>query len=58
MNISVSAAIILQAVITKLKKSTVNWELSDGEKQEILLDWTKNTIKSVDDIIERFYKDR
>lgn len=55
LNISVSAAIILQLVVTKLKESNVAWQLSEDEKQELLFDWTKKTIKSVDEIIERYY---
>lgn len=58
LNISVSAAIILQSVVTKLKASDIDWKLSEDEKQEILLQWTKNTIKSVDQIIERYYQEK
>ena len=58
LNISVSAAIILQSVVTKLKQTNIDWQLSKKEKQEILLDWTKKTIKSVDDIIERYYEEK
>ena len=54
LNISVSAAIILQSVVTKLKQSKVEWQLSDAEKLELELDWTKKTIKSSDEIIKRF----
>jgi len=57
LNLSVSAAIILQSVVTKLKQSTIKWQLSEEEKQEILLEWTKNTIKNVDEIVERYYSD-
>jgi len=57
LNISVSAAIILQSVITKLKQTNIDWQLSKKEKQEILFDWTKKTIKSVDEIIERYYEE-
>ncbi len=56
LNISVSVAIILQNVTEKLHKSTLAWTLSEKEKQEILLNWTKNSIKHVDKIIERFYQ--
>lgn len=56
LNISVSAAIILQSLVTKLKQSNVHWQLSKEEEQLILLEWTKNTIKSVDEIVERFYE--
>ncbi len=55
-NISVSAAIILSNVIERLKKSDINWELSDSEKDNILLDWLKNSIKASDEIVERFCK--
>jgi len=58
LNISVSAAIILQSVVTKLKQSKVKWQLSEAEKDELLLDWTKKTIKSSDEIIERYYTDK
>jgi len=58
LNISVSAAIILQNVVTKLKQSDVAWQLSEEEKEVLQLDWTKKTIKSADEIIERFYKNR
>jgi len=54
LNISVSAAIILQHVVTKLKQSEVDWQLSEEEKHELLIDWTKKTIKSIDDVMERF----
>ena len=56
LNISVSAAIILQHVTTKLKQSNVNWQLTEAEKQEKRIDWCKKTIKSYDEIIERFYQ--
>ena len=58
LNISVSAAIILQHVTTKLKKSDINWQLSEDEMAEKRLDWCKKTIKSYDDIIERFYENK
>ncbi|WP_250434511.1 TrmH family RNA methyltransferase [Hanstruepera flava] len=55
LNISVSAAILLQDVTTRLKKSTINWELTETEKLEKRLDWIKKTVKSYDDIVKRFY---
>ncbi|WP_136481850.1 TrmH family RNA methyltransferase [Cognatitamlana onchidii] len=56
LNISVSAAIILQHVTTKLKQSGIDWRLTDHEKNEKRLDWCKKTLKSYDDIVERFYQ--
>ena len=56
LNISVSAAIILQHITTKLKQSDINWHLTIEEQQEKRLDWIKKTIKSYDEIVERYYQ--
>lgn len=58
LNISVSVAIILQTLTTKLKKQNFNWELTEDEKLEKQLDWTKKSIKSIDDIVERYYENK
>tara|TARA_R110002050_G_scaffold4573_1_gene22088 strand:+ start:66500 stop:67153 length:654 start_codon:yes stop_codon:yes gene_type:complete len=55
LNISVSAAIILQDVTTKLKQTDIDWQLTENEQLEKRLDWCKKTIKSYDEIVERFY---
>jgi len=53
-NISVSAAIILHHLTTSLRKSEINWQLSDHEKEEILLTWLKKTIKKSSLLIDDF----
>ena len=53
-NISVSAAIILQNLSSKLRKTNLDWQLTESEKLERRLDWTKKTIKSIDAILTRF----
>lgn len=58
LNISVSAAITLQHVTTKLKKIDIDWQLTENEKLEKRLDWCKKTIKSYAKIIERYYENR
>lgn len=55
LNISVSAAIILQHVTTKLKKTDLNWQLTEQEQLEKRLDWLKKSIKSYDEVVARFY---
>ncbi len=55
LNISVSAAIILQHVTTKLRKTNIDWKLTNEEILEKKLDWISKTIKSYDDIVARFY---
>lgn len=54
LNISVSAAIILQYVTNKLRNSEINWQLSEAEKLELNLKWIKKTIKNYDAIVARF----
>ncbi|MEL6917570.1 MAG: RNA methyltransferase [Bacteroidota bacterium] len=56
LNISVSAAIVLHTLTDQLKKSDVNWQLTATEKLERRLNWTKKTIKSIDDILARYYE--
>lgn len=58
LNISVSAAIILQHVTTKLKQTDIPWQLTENEKLEKRLDWIKKTVKSYDEIVERYYEDK
>lgn len=53
-NISVSAAIILHHLTTKLRTSEINWQLDENEGEEILLDWLKKTIKSSSLLIDDF----
>ncbi len=57
LNISVSAAIILQHVTSKLRASDVRWQLSQEEKLQKRMQWAKKIIKSHEKIIERYYKD-
>ena len=56
LNISVSAAIILQHATSQLKKSKVAWQLNQDEMIEKRLDWINKTIKDYDDIVERYYE--
>lgn len=53
-NISVSAAIILHHLTEKLRKSSIDWQLSDNEKDPIKLDWLKKTIKMSSELINEF----
>jgi tRNA (guanosine-2'-O-)-methyltransferase len=55
LNISVSVAIILQHVVSLLKRSNIDWRLSQEEQIEILFEWTRKSIKSVDQIIDHYY---
>lgn len=57
LNISVSAAIIIQEVTEKLRKSGLPWQLKENEILDKRMDWTKKSIKNVKEIISRFYQE-
>lgn len=57
LNISVSAAIILQNLTSRLKRSEIDWQLTDEEKFDIRMNWATSCIKSSDRIIERYFKE-
>jgi tRNA (guanosine-2'-O-)-methyltransferase len=58
-NISVSAAICLHTLVTKLHQlETVNWHLNDEEKEQLKLIWLKNSIRKVDLIEKDFLAKR
>ena len=56
LNISVCVAIILQQLTEKLRKSDIKWHLSEQEKIDIRLDWTKKSVRSIDEVLKRFYQ--
>lgn len=55
LNVSVSAAIILQDVTARLRNSRLQWQLSEEEQLQKRLDWCRKTLKSSDAIENRFY---
>lgn len=57
-NISVSAALCLHTLIHKLHSSAINWELNELEKEQILLQWLRNSINRSELIETEFYKNR
>tara|TARA_B110000495_G_C23004661_1_gene593340 strand:- start:584 stop:1255 length:672 start_codon:yes stop_codon:yes gene_type:complete len=56
LNISVSAAIILQKLTAELKKSAIDWQLSEEEKEDLRLEWAKNTVQRINDHLKEFDK--
>ncbi len=55
LNISVSAAIIIQNIMSRLHKSDIKWQLTEKEILEKRLLWAKNSIKDIKRIEERYY---
>lgn len=54
LNVSVAAAIVLNTLRSRLNASEIPWQIPENERDEIRLDWTKKTVKSVDEIISRY----
>ncbi len=46
-NISVSAALLMNSLMVRLRNSNLNWMLSDDEREMLRLDWTRKTITRV-----------
>jgi tRNA (guanosine-2'-O-)-methyltransferase len=55
LNVSVSVAVTLHHLTHKLRsQSKIDWQLNDSEKQRILLDWLRASIKRVDLLEDKF----
>jgi tRNA (guanosine-2'-O-)-methyltransferase len=57
LNISVSAAIIIQNLMSRLHKSDIKWQLTKNEILEKRLAWTKNSIKDIKRIEARYFEE-
>ena len=53
-NISNSVAIIVSFCIEKLRKSTIQWQLSEEEKNELLFEWVQKSVNKPELLIKRF----
>lgn len=57
LNISVSAALVIQDITNRMRHSDVNWQLTEDEVLEKRLDWTRKTIKDIDYIEKQFVEE-
>ncbi|MDH4058522.1 MAG: RNA methyltransferase [Cyclobacteriaceae bacterium] len=54
LNLSVSAAICINEVISKLHQSSVNWKLTEEEKNGLRLEWYRKSIRNSSVIIKQY----
>ena len=54
LNISVAVAIVLQQLTDKLRRSNIKWQLTDEERYSVLEQWTKISVRNVNDVIKRY----
>ncbi|MBF7090069.1 RNA methyltransferase [Flavobacterium sp. ALJ2] len=57
LNISVSAAIIIQNLTSRLRNTEIDWHLSDNEILEKRLAWAKSSIKDIKRIEARYFEE-
>jgi tRNA (guanosine-2'-O-)-methyltransferase len=57
LNISVSAAIIIQNLMNRLRNSDINWQLSEEDILEKRLQWARSSIKDIKRIEKRYYQE-
>lgn len=55
-NISVSAALVFYELVRRLRASKINWGLAEEEKQDLRLEWLKQSVRHSDLLIARFMK--
>ena len=53
-NISVSAAICLYNITRRMRKSPIDWELSEEEKEILQIEWLKKSIKAGEQLERNF----
>jgi tRNA (guanosine-2'-O-)-methyltransferase len=53
-NISVSVALTLYDLTSRLRKSNLNWQLNEKEKFDLMLEWVKKSIRRSDLIEQKF----
>jgi len=50
-NVSVTVALALQPLRRKLEASAIPWRLADAEKEQLLFDWYKKSVRSADELL-------
>lgn len=54
LNISVSAAIVINSITNKLRSSSLDWKLTEEDILAKKIDWMRKTIKDIDFVTERY----
>jgi tRNA (guanosine-2'-O-)-methyltransferase len=56
LNISVSAALLLFTLTERLRKSAIEWHLSEEEKTDVMLMWARSVVKRSDVLEREFFR--
>lgn len=55
-NLSVSAALCLQSLTSRLRGSSVSWEIPTNESNLLKLEWYKGQVRDADNMLSRHFK--
>ncbi|MEB3827501.1 TrmH family RNA methyltransferase [Phormidium sp. CCY1219] len=55
-NISVSAALCLYHLTTRLRKTKKNWPLTEAEKIELRLNWLRKSVRHSENLEQKFFQ--
>lgn len=55
-NISVSVAIALSYLVQKMKENNIDWQLTENEKEQILLEWLCLDVHKAEEILKKHEK--
>jgi tRNA (guanosine-2'-O-)-methyltransferase len=58
LNISVSAAILIQTLTNRLRNTNTEWQLPENEKEKVLLNWLMQSVSKSDMIIRDYENNR
>lgn len=56
-NISVAAGIVFYELSKRLRKSNINWHLTDSEKEELRWQWLENSLTEINYLLKRYKED-
>ncbi len=54
LNVSVASAILMQSLITRIRKESVNWTLTEDEQLDIKIQWARRSIHWSDHIVQMY----
>ena len=57
-NVSVSVALCLQDIITRLHASKIHWQLTEDEKLNLMLEWARKSVRGSEFLEKKFLQEK
>ncbi|MFT3739596.1 MAG: RNA methyltransferase [Breznakibacter sp.] len=58
LNVSVSAALVMNFLMSQLRRSTINWQLTSTEHDQLKYEWLMHSLKKPDLLVRKFFEER